>query len=54
MDEDGHESSIAHMPQLVCSGLEFSDSEAEELSHWQERNKLYKNEFSRKDLQKEW
>jgi hypothetical protein len=37
MDEDGHELSVAHMPQLVCGGFESSDSEAKELPHWQER-----------------
>jgi hypothetical protein len=48
MDEDGHESSMACMPQLVCGGLESSDSASKK------ENKLYKNEFSEKDPQKEW
>jgi hypothetical protein len=40
MDEDGHESSMARMPQLVHGGFESSDSEAEELPCQQERKRV--------------
>jgi hypothetical protein len=40
MDEDGRESSVVHMPQLVRGGLESSDSEAKELPCQQERKQV--------------